>query len=246
MYRVVLVLLALGVAVGLAGCGKSKVIGNGIVLEGHGQVKAMPDVAEISLSIVTRDRTNNRVAATAANARKSESVRAALAGLGLKPKEISTESFTAESVQPYEYSPHYRPKGKPYFQVTNSLLVRTKALKDVGKIVDAAVKAGATSIDSIDYSFDDPAAQQAKALALAVKDAKVRAKAVAEAGGVKLLPISHVRQAGVPQYGGLVKCRGRALYKRVNLARADAYTYTSPMEETITADVVVTFAVERP
>jgi uncharacterized protein len=244
MNRVFLVLLGLCVAAGIAGCGKSKVIGNGIVLAGHGQVKAMPDVAEISLSIVTRDRTNNRVAATTANAKKSASVRAALAGAGLKPKDVSTESFTAQSIQPYEYEPRYRPKGKPYFEVTNSLLVRTKALKDVGKIVDAAVKAGATSVDSIGYSFDDPAAQQAIALALAVKDAKVRAKAVAEAGGVKLLPISHVQQAEVPQYGGVVACRPARAQGDYRLAKA--YTYTSPREETITADVVVTFAVERP
>jgi len=245
MNRVFLVLLALCVAVGLVGCGKSKVISNGIVLAGHGQVKAMPDVAEISLSIVTRDSTNNRVAATAANARKSGAVRAALAKVGLKPREVSTESFTAQSIQPFENEPRYRRKYKPYFQVTNSLLVRTKALKDVGKIADAAVKAGATSIDSIDYSFDDPAAQQAKALALAVKDAKVRAKTVAEAGGVKLLPISHVRQEDRAYWmtGLDAPC---ALELRVGLARADAYTYTSPREETITADVVVTFAVERP
>ena len=237
----------------LAGCSRSSVIRNGIVLRGHGEVKAVPDVAELSITVVARDRTNSATKALAVNARKVEAVRKAMTGLKVATKDITTESFEAGSVQPDSGYPRYRPVGRPYFEVTNSLRVTTKDINGIGKMIDAALKAGATSIDGVRYRFDHPAELQAKALARAVEDAKIRAKEVARAGGVRLLPVSSVVQAGLEGTGaGLTKESGR-LWERLEgpsygivVAKPVArHTYALPREEVIAENVTVTFAIER-
>lgn len=240
-------LIALAAAAIVSGCGKPNVIEKGIILKGHGEVKAMPDVAELSLGIITKDLSNSGPKAIDANAKKSDAVRKALASAGVKPSDITTESFNAQSVQPCEYYPRYRITGKRYFKVSNRLLVTTKDIKKLGKLIDASIKAGATSVDSVYYSFSDPAKEQARALARAVEDARVRAQAAAKAGGVKLLPISHVTQQGVEPRAGWPNYYPSMRTASAVIARKVApQTYAAPKEETISEDVVVTFAIKRP
>jgi uncharacterized protein YggE len=230
----------------LGGCGKSNVIEKGIVLKGHGEVKVMPDVAEIRLSIITKDLTNSGPKATEANARKTDAVRRALASAGVKPGDVTTISFDAQSVQPYQYYPVERPVGKRYYQVSNRLLVTARDTKLLGKLVDASVKAGATSVDSVDYRFSNLAGARAEALANAVRNAKVRAQAAARAGGVRLLPISQVTQEGVEPRTGWNNYYSPVKMDSRGVARKKApMTYAAPREETISEDVVVTFAVQR-
>lgn len=244
MRYLVLLLLAL-VSTILSGCGKSDPIEKGIVLRGHGEVRALPDVAELRLNIVTRNMENNSSKAIDANAEKVNSVRSALVSLGVKAKEITNESFEANTQQAYDYY-HDRPKGKPYFRVSHCLLVTTKDVPNLGKMIDASIKAGASSVESVDYRFDNPAKLQAEAMARAVKDAKIRARAVADAGGVTLLPISSVVQAGLEDRNYAAEA-GDMRYKV--MARKNAsptpHTYTMPKEEVFPADVTVTFAVRR-
>ena len=242
--------LALAALCLVAGCGSSKVTEEGIVLAGHGVVRAMPNVAELRLTVQSRDRDNNSVKAIEANSKKSESVLNALEKMGVKSKQITTESFNAQSIQPYEYEPDYRPKGKPYFQVTSRLLITTKDIKGIGELIDASIKGGVTSVDSLSYRFDKPAKLQAEALSRAIDDAEVRAKAVAKAGGVKLLPISSVVQAGLEKVGGASdRAKSVALTpsgRPVVAQKVAPNTYAAPKKEAVSADVVVTFAIERP
>jgi len=197
LFRSILVIAIAAVVMMASGCGKSNVIEKGIILKGHGEVKAMPDVAELRLSIVTKDPNNNGPKAIDTNAKRSESVRKALLSAGIKPGDITTESFNAESIQPYQYYPVERPVGKRYYQVTNRLLVTARDIKLLGRAVDTSIKVGATSVDSVNYRFSNLAKARAKALARAVENAEGRAQAAAKAGGVKLLPISQVTQQGV-------------------------------------------------
>ena len=236
---------ALAVVCTVAGCGNSEVSKKGIVLKGYGEVKAMPNVAELRLTVQSRDRDNNSTKAIEANSKKCESVRSALTELGIESKQITTESFNAKSVQPYEYEPHYRPKGKPYFQVTSRLLVTTKDIKGIGKVIDASIKGGVTSVDSLSYRFDEPAKLQAEALSLAVHDARAKAEAVAKAGGVKLLHISSVVQARL-QRPSPREATVEMPMRQVVARKVAPNTYAAPKEETVSAGVVVTFAIQRP
>ena len=241
MSRKIVAVFALAVVCIVAGCGNSEVSKKGIVLKGYGEVKAMPNVAELRLTVQSRDRDNNSTKAIEANSKKCESVRSALTELGIESKQITTESFNAKSVQPYEYEPHYRPKGKPYFQVTSRLLVTTKDIKGIGKVIDAAINGGVTSVDSLTYRFDEPAKLQAKALSLAVGDAKLKAKA----GGVKLLHVTSIVQPGLQRPSPREKSLARSIPAEVVARKVAPNTYAAPKEETVSAEVVVTFATER-
>ena len=244
-YRSVLIIVLAMAAAAMTGCSRPKAISNGIVLRGHGEIKALPDVAELSLSVISRDRSNNGPKALADNAKRCDAVRSAIVKLGFPSRDITTESFEAGTVQPYEYDRTYRPKGKPYFEVRNTLLVTTKDITKVGEIIDTALKAGATAIGSVNYMFSNPARLQARTLALAVEDAKVRADAVARAGGVRLLPVSRVVQAGLEERSPSPEERAPCSVVRVTVPRIAPHTFAAPREEAITADVTVTFAIER-
>ena len=104
-------------------------------------------------------------------------------------------------------------------------------------------------MDSLSYRFDKPAKLQAQALSRAIDDAQVKAKAVAKAGGVKLLPISSVVQAGLEKVGGAspsMKSVALSPMEPVAAEKVAPSTYAAPKEESVSADVVVTFAIERP
>jgi uncharacterized protein len=53
-------------------------------------------------------------------------------------------------------------------------------------VIDAAVAGGATTVEGITYDTNDHTAAGAQALAAAVKDAQVKARAVADAAGIRL------------------------------------------------------------
>jgi uncharacterized protein YggE len=72
------------------------------------------------------------------------------------------------------------------YQVSNVVQVRTRDVAGLGRIVDAAVAAGANVVRNVHFTIDDPARAEAEARARAMKDAAARAQQVAAAAGVKV------------------------------------------------------------
>ena len=98
--------------------------------------------------------------------------------------------------------------------MTNMVSVKVRDLDAVGRVVDDAVEAGgdALRVNSIAFTIDDPTELQAEARVKAMRDAKAKAEALAEEGGVKLgrpiiisesvfLPVKEERyfKGGVPE-----------------------------------------------
>jgi|GEM_PF-7019142 len=227
--------------IGLCGCNESKVIEKGIILSGQGTVKSIPDIADFSVTVVTTDPNNNSTNAIHSNAEKCSILSAALTKAGIDTKDIATTDFQAASGRKDSGYPSYRPVGKPFFRVRNSIKVTVRNVKDIGKIVDAAISAGATNIGQVGFRFSDPAKLKAQALGEAVKDAKVRAQAAADAGGVKLLTISRVEES-TPDYG---LYRNYQPVMQVTESKASRRSFIQPGQEKITVGVMVTFAIRR-
>jgi hypothetical protein len=72
------------------------------------------------------------------------------------------------------------------YRVVNIVQLRIRELPALGRIVDATMAAGATTIRSVRFTLAEPARAEADARALAVRDARARAQQLAEAGGVRL------------------------------------------------------------
>src|SRR5437870_11937209 len=67
-------------------------------------------------------------------------------------------------------------------------------LSSVGAVVDAAVKAGATSVGDIRFQLSNQLAARQKALSAAVKGAEQTAQIMAPAAGTSLGPVVSIRE----------------------------------------------------
>jgi uncharacterized protein YggE len=72
------------------------------------------------------------------------------------------------------------------FTATQTLQITIHDLRRIGAVIDAAVAGGATSVQGITYDLTDHSAASAQALAKAVGDAQTKARAMANAAGIRL------------------------------------------------------------
>ncbi len=151
-----------------------------VAASGNGEVMLRPDRASVSVTVRTiapePDQAASRNLATA------EDVTEALEALDLEPDSLR---LTGVRIGPNrEYTPE-GPRDAGYF-AERSLRVTTNDLADVGRIIQAAVGAGATQIDHVAYSSSEEEEARERALTLAVEKARRVAQTVAAAAGGRL------------------------------------------------------------
>jgi len=210
-----------------------------VTTQGHGEVKVKPD----SLSVVISVETKADTLAEARNEtnRKMQAIIAALKGLNISGMKLETQGINVYPIQG-EAPKNRLPKIIGY-QTSNSLNVSVigasvDSLGENGsRIVDTALNAGATNVGGLNFFVNDMAPARAKALELAVKDAKSNAQAMAKAAEVSLTGIYNME--GNPQFGGYMP---RPMYAMKTMAAAEAAP--SPIETgeaTVSSDVTIRF-----
>jgi uncharacterized protein YggE len=148
-----------------------------------------PDQAEIDIGVVTQARSAPDAAKE--NAEKLARVMAEVKKLLGKGDEVKTAS--------YSLNPSYRyPQGgKPEivgYTATNVLRIKTGNLENVGKLIDAAMKSGANTIQRLVFTLKDEQSAQLQALRLASAKAKAKAEEIANALGLKVVRILVVNE----------------------------------------------------
>ena len=165
-----------------------------ITVVGDSQAKVAPDTAVISFSVVTQNK--QAVDAQQENARKSEAVKQAIESIAATSKaEIKTSNYSLNPEQDY-YSGKM-PKILGY-EVRNTVIVSLPDLNQVGAVVDAATKAGANSVDGIQFIVGEASPAQGDALALATKQAMAKAEAVAKSLNGRIVRVINASEGGVP------------------------------------------------
>lgn len=160
-----------------------------VMARGDAEVTLAPDRATVFITVRTvaekpdQASTRNRAAA--------EAVTDALEALGLD----SLRSTGVRVGPNREYTPE-GPKDDGYF-AERGLRASTDDLAEVGKIIEAAVGAGATQIDNVSYSSSEEEKARREALAKAVENARADARAVAAAAGGRLGAVVLVSTEGV-------------------------------------------------
>ena len=152
-----------------------------IMLTGHGEVKAEPDMAAVTVGVLT-EAPAARDAVTANNTAMNKVI-ATLKSAGIADKDIQTANF---SVNPrYEDQDNAPPRLTGY-NVSNNVTVTVRDLTNLGTVLDDVVSEGSNQISGIafDVANREPVEDQARKLAVA--DAKRRADIYAAAAGVKL------------------------------------------------------------
>jgi uncharacterized protein YggE len=189
---------------------------------GHGVVTAVPDEATVSAGV----RSDAPTAAAALDA-TSKAMNAVIAAL----KQAGGQDLQTQQVSLFPQSDE---QGKVTgYSAQNTVSARSK-VTGAGALVDAAVGAGANTVDGPSLTLSDADALYRKALERAVDDARAKALALAHAGGFGVGPVSTAVEQGAtaqPVYDGAV-----ALAKGTS-------TPVEPGKRDVTADVTVSFTI---
>jgi uncharacterized protein YggE len=155
-----------------------------VTVSGTGTVSAVPDVAEVSAGVESRGATAQ--AALNANATAMAKVIAAVRAAG--GQDVTTQVVSL--------SPASDPEGQPDGFVATNVVSAKVDLDDAGKLIDAAVAAGANTVYGPSLSSSDAAKLYREALKRAVADARDRAGVLAAAAGRQLGEISAMVEGG--------------------------------------------------
>jgi uncharacterized protein YggE len=178
-------LLAL-VALLLAGCAAPMSLDGRaprvISASGVGRVSVKPDTALVQVGAEARAPV--LADATADVDRRMRQVLARVKGLGVAEADIATIVYAIEPL--FTHRPGEEAAHITGYRVSNVAQVRIRDLAAVGRILDAAVTAGANTLPSLQFIVDDRSAPETRARALAVRAAAAKAAEMATAAGVRL------------------------------------------------------------
>lgn len=179
-------LLCLGMSsVAMAASGSGPAV---ISVSGHGKADVSPDMATVSIGIVTTGKTAQL--AQAENARVASDVTAVLGQLGIFSKDIQTH-YTMSPV--YERGDYRKAVG---YRASNTVTVTVHDVAKAGQVIDAALRSGATDVNGLSFGLKDARSVRDNALQMAVQDARSKADAIAAALGVKIVGIQNVKEDG--------------------------------------------------
>ncbi len=205
--------------------------GADVVVTGQGQVTRAPDRADLRLGVIAE--AEDPEAAAAALAARIEPVIAALRDAGIAQEDIQTGTLGLAPV----YAD--RPEGPSSrreilgYRAESLLSVGIDEIDGIGRVVGAAIAAGANRLDGIGFSLGDPQQAEDEALRRAVADAARKAALVADAAGRSLGPVLQVVEEGG---------RGPApMMMRMEAAASSADIAVAPGEIEVTASVRATF-----
>ena len=163
-----------------------------ITVVGDAQTKVAPDTAQITFSVVTQN--NQALNAQQENAKKSDAVKAAIESITEAEPEVKTSDYNLSPQQDYSKDV-LKISG---YEIKNTVTVSVRNLSKVGAVIDAATKAGANSIEGIQFVLRENSPAQGDALALATRQAMTKAEAIAQSLNGKIVRVVEELEGGTP------------------------------------------------
>lgn len=198
-----------------------------LTLTGEGQVTAKPDMATITLGVLTTSRSAEE--ALRENAALMGRVAAKMRALGVPSEDLQTVGIAISPVVDYDENSPTRGQITSY-RVEDALRVRT-SLEKAARVLDEGVSAGANVAGSLSFGLRNEAKFRELALQAAVQAARADADVVA---GAMRVSIKRAKSAEVISGGNPIVLRN-SLHKT-----ADA-TPIEPGNLTISATVRVVY-----
>jgi hypothetical protein len=192
-----------------------------VTVGGHGIVTVVPNQATIDAGVRTSATTAQ--AALSSNASKMTDVIAALKRVGYKSLQTQQVSLQPQTNQ----------SGKVTGYVAQNTVSVTSTIAAAGNLIDAAVAAGANSVDGPTLGVANQNLIYNTALQRAVANARNKARALAKAGGFhvgRVLSVSEQSQQSPITFGSAPSA-------------AKVPTPIEPGTQQVTADVQVSFAI---
>ena len=166
------------------------------VLHATAQASAdiVPDRAAITAGVESEARTAQE--AMAKNSEQMRKVYDALARAGVPERDVSTSYLNLS--QRYDYDPQGRTRINPRYAVTNQVNISTTDLDGVGPLIDALLEAGLNNIQNVSFTVRDTEAAMDKARTEAIRKARGKAMAMADAAGVRLGDLLALTEGSAP------------------------------------------------
>lgn len=202
-----------------------------VEVSGSAEVSVPADQARISFAVETEAESARDAAGE--NADRMDAVLSALRSAEVPGLDLETHGY---SLQP-RYRRPSREGGTPEidgYRAVNHVRATTPTVDAVGRLIDAAVGAGANRIASLSFEAVETEAARLEALRMAVEKARAEAHAIADALGVTLGPPMEVR-------GGAETPSPRPQAYDMEMARASAPTPVEPGEQTVRASVTIKY-----
>ena len=203
-----------------------------VTVAGVGRVEREPDIARATLTVeATRETAAGARAVAAATA---EAVIAAVREAGVAEGDLRTASI--------DVNPAWESRDgqmvRTGFTVSSRLGVAIRDLESVGRVIDAALEAGATGLDGVSFGLADTAPVAVEARRLAVLDAKARATTIAKAADTKLGALVDVTEGASDSPGPRPQARMMAAMA------ADVSTPVLPGRVEVSVSVVATWELD--
>jgi uncharacterized protein YggE len=151
-----------------------------IVTSGHAEATVAADRATLLVAVETHAPT--AAAAAADNAHRTRAVLDTLHALGLPKEQTGTAGYNVSPQYSYD-------NGKSHlngYQAQNTIKVDLRVIADVGRVIDAALAAGANNISSLQFTASNVDSARHDALSRATLQARGDAEAMAKAVGSTL------------------------------------------------------------
>ncbi|CAM2937190.1 SIMPL domain-containing protein [Vibrio rarus] len=146
-----------------------------LITTGFGEVRAEPDMAEFSVQVVV-------IKESAEQAKVAADLVVDKLLQKLQQSAVSREDIQSGNIQLLPQM-HYPKKGDPEqrgYKASRQVMVVVEQLTALPKLLDIALASGINRIDRVQLSVKDPSKYQAIARSEAIKDAQLKASAVAK------------------------------------------------------------------
>jgi len=203
-----------------------------ITVTGSGRATVRPDLADLRLGVSITSPTVE--SARGASAAALTAVLGKLKALGVEDADLRT-SIVSVSPQ-YDYSREGAPPRLSGYNFTNLVAATLRDVDRLGDAIDAALTAGATNIDRIDFRVADQTAAEKSARELAVGDARTKAETYAAAAGVTIAGVAASSEGAAPIPFPMP-------YERMALAAKDASTPIEAGMNEIVATVSIVYLI---
>ncbi|MGQ0765204.1 MAG: SIMPL domain-containing protein [Gemmatimonadota bacterium] len=202
-----------------------------IVVSARGETRVVPDRATLTVAVETRGQT--AAAAGQENARRQRAIIDSIKAAGIPDAQISTSGY---NVWPEYAHAEGRPPRVTGYRAHNSVAVEIRRIDQVGRVIDAALAAGANNLSGVSMFVSDTDSARRNALRSAVTRARADAEVLAQAAGGslgELLELTSVEYQ-VPPPRPLAYARAAAMQAEV--------TPIEPGEQTVSAAVTARWA----
>ncbi len=226
---------------------------NSITLSGHGEVNAVPDIANVTFNIRKEAKTVKE--AQEAVAKVEASALESLKVNGVEEKDIKTLSASFNPKYDYQQKicppaadgsvSYYCGGGKQVltgYEAHESVSVKVRNVDDAGKIMQELGSLGVSDLSGPNFAIDDEDALKAEAQKEAIEDAHTKAKVLARDLGVKLGKVMSFSDNG--DYPAYPMYYGKDMVMSESMSASSTPAELPKGENTVSSDVMITYEIK--